>query len=133
MTNFEKTFRMIAIGTSGVTALVLAHAVLGIPYSQMINLDPPPKKKKTSVLAAAAKMAPGGNGRQMTLEEAMEELADDAGANALAEQEEEPADDSEEEGLIVRELDCLAVGFMPTASSPPKVRSLVVAVQMNRQ
>ena len=131
--DFNKTFRMIAVGIGGLTATLMAHAVLGIPYSEMISLDPAPKKKITSPLAAAAKMAGGDSGRQMTLEEAMEELAEGAGANALAAENEEDTDKAEEEGRIVHEIDCLAVGYMPTSSQPPGVRSLVIAVQTNRQ
>lgn len=133
--DYPKSFRIVSIGGAGFVAVVLAHGILGVPYGDLINLDAKPvvKKKRKSPVAAMAKAA-GGGGRNMTMEEALEEFAGNAGANDLAAAaggplEEDPAE--EEKEVKTRELNCIVVGCLPTSPDNSTIRGIVVAVKMN--
>lgn len=132
--DYPRSFRWVVVGLGGFVAIVMAHAVLGIPYSELINLDAKPvvKEERKSPVAAMAKMG-GGGSKDMTLEEAMEEFAGDSGAGALAEAAENPLQEEEDEEKEVRtrELNAIVVGCIPASPDDPSITGIVAAVKMN--
>ena len=132
LSDFPETFRNVAIGTGGIWTILMAHLVLGVPYSALINLDAaPPKKKKMLSPAAVASALKTSGGQDLTLEEAMQQFGDQAaggladGAGTGSDTQTEPKPD---EQLITRELNCVIIGYSSNGETG-EITSLIVAAK----
>jgi hypothetical protein len=134
--DFPDSFRRVAVGITALWATIMAHVLLVVPYDQIIDFssDPVPERKADKVVPAMA----SSGGRPMTMEEAMEEFAQKAGADGLAQQagSKKPArkkSEKKKEEPVTEQLDCLIVGYLPPAKTDVFMNSLVVAVRQDSQ
>lgn len=69
-----KMFKRTAMTANGLWAIVLAHAIIGVPYWQFIGGEPP-KKKKSLLADVVSSMSAAAEESKMSLEDAMKQLA----------------------------------------------------------
>ena len=117
--DLPKTFKRVALGSWGQTAMLCAaFVVAGVRYDEIIDWGKVPPKKKPKPNVSAPIEAPS---EDMTMEEAMDELAKNAGAT--------PGDGKikeQDKGDRQKMSKCLIVGFTPNREND--FASLILAV-----
>ena len=113
------TFKRVALGCWGQAAMLFAVLVVGgVRYDEIIDWGKVPPKKKPKPNASAPMDAPA---EDMTMEEAMDELAKNAGANPGEGKPQQP-----DKGDRQKMSRCLIIGFIPNRESD--FSSLLLAV-----
>jgi hypothetical protein len=117
--DLPKTFRRVALGCWGQTAMLCAaFVVAGVRYDEIIDWGKVPPKKKPKPNVTAPIDAPADD---MTMEEAMDEMAKNAGVTKGDKKSQE-----QEKGNRQKMSRCLVIGFMPNRESD--FSSLLLAV-----
>jgi hypothetical protein len=117
--DLPKSFKRVALGCWGQAAMLFAaFVVAGVRYDEIIDWGKVPPKKKPKQNTSAPMDAPA---EDMTMEEAMDELAKNAGA--------EPGDEKKQQqdkGNRQKMSRCLIIGFTPNRESD--FSSLLLAI-----
>jgi hypothetical protein len=161
MAAYPRTFRWTAIAWGAVWSVILAHLFIGIPYTKLFSGEPYKGKKRTPAPAAAmTAMAGASGGQDLTMEEAMDQFAGQAGGMAMTGEPEEelpefepgkddvevptPTEETEEEeeldpDVVVEQISCVIVGYKSAVvdtdaeDAEERVQSLLVATRIRGQ
>jgi hypothetical protein len=86
--DLPQTLTHAAFGIAGLTAVLVAHVVVGVPYLTMFDTSaPPPERSYSNPAQIVAGAARCGETRADSLEEALDDLADEDTPSSAAEEE----------------------------------------------
>lgn len=117
-----KSWPHIAIGVWSLVAADCAVLIVGgIPYERFWDWGIEERADRNTSNAIASQLG-SGSGEEMSMEEAMDEFAGDAGVGGLIEGEKE-----EVKAPVFKDVDCMIVGYLPLDEAKTDVSSFVVA------
>jgi hypothetical protein len=117
------SFRRVAIGVWGLSAVFAALLIGGIPWERLTDWGEPAPRRKMSLVSAITDRAKREEATSDNLEDSVKDFAGKAGEL----KEEEPEDDPTKRS---HEAECVIVGYIPSATDPNDFVSLIVATDL---
>lgn len=118
------SFRRVATGVWGLSAVFCALLIGGIPWESLTNWGEPPPRRKTSLVNAITSRARMEEAMSDSLEDSVKDFAGEAGE---LKPEEEPLEDPTKRS---HEAECVIVGYIPAAGDRTDFVAVLVATDV---